>query len=315
MGTQPVLLASDVPLDPVRPSVRASTYLALVGRFHDRFLAALTDARATLGNEPGHLAEVAAQQRRLTAMFLDAQRSILRLWAEADAEVAMILEGSIDVPPYGSGTGTEVDAVGGGGETPRGRSDAGHDDLERELRSLLDGWWGDERRLGEALVAAARIEPAAVASGANGPVVDDRRWAPSGFSITAPRIPDVVSTGSHPPSPPAPDLGLAGVERALAGAAPSGLLAILDGLIETLAAEEAAAAWVDDARSAAQSSESPDRSGAESRPAGEAFDRFWGSAGRQRRSRTPFRTRVYVQVVPPLAVTVGLLVAVLAWIG
>ena len=55
-----------------------------------RFLSAIRHACSLLSREPGHLAQVAATQSRLTQQFFDAQRSIMSRRAEFDAEVALI---------------------------------------------------------------------------------------------------------------------------------------------------------------------------------------------------------------------------------
>lgn len=59
-------------------------------REHHRFLSAIADATARLGNEDRLLAGTAALQHQLTRQFLDAQRSILLRHAETHAEIERI---------------------------------------------------------------------------------------------------------------------------------------------------------------------------------------------------------------------------------
>ncbi len=55
-----------------------------------RFLESMAQARASLRQDDGQLAQISATHARLTRQFFDAQRSIMQRRAEADAEVAAI---------------------------------------------------------------------------------------------------------------------------------------------------------------------------------------------------------------------------------
>jgi hypothetical protein len=68
----------------------ADRFLTTLRREQARYLAAVEEARAQLEQDDGQLAHVAAIQGRMSRQFFDAQRSILRRRADADAEVARI---------------------------------------------------------------------------------------------------------------------------------------------------------------------------------------------------------------------------------
>jgi hypothetical protein len=124
------------------PSVSkaADAFLATVRTEHARVLEVISRASAGLGSEAGQLAVASAGQAQLTRQFFDAQRSILRQRAEADAELA-------DIGSVPSADATQHAA-------------AHEDDLlstqRQQLSALLDEWWTAECRVRQTVICEAR---------------------------------------------------------------------------------------------------------------------------------------------------------------
>lgn len=150
MGDDVALVAPVAPESEVCLAADVEAFLATLRREQVRFLDAISAARVELHSEPGQLAKAAALQARLTQRFLDAQRSILRGRAEADAKVARIAEDAetTDSLAILSNAAFESDGA----------------EAERQLRSLLDDWWRAEGQLRGAQVdscapARGTVEP------------------------------------------------------------------------------------------------------------------------------------------------------------
>ncbi|MFZ4719273.1 MAG: hypothetical protein ACOYMR_07595 [Ilumatobacteraceae bacterium] len=108
-----------------------AAFLAVLEAEQTRYLDAIGRARAALGLDATHLAEMSAVQGRLTRRFFDAQRAILRQRSEADDALGSMLDGMTFVGP------NNID----------------HGRFERQLDALLDEWWQAEQRSCVGLVA------------------------------------------------------------------------------------------------------------------------------------------------------------------
>ena len=114
-------------------------FLTTVRAEQARFIEALGQAAALLGRESMQLQPAVAAQIQMTRQFLDAQRSILRLRAETDKELAVI------------------------GAVPSGDAAVApsqHDQVvaaqRLHLSQALDGWWAQENVLRRNVLADAR---------------------------------------------------------------------------------------------------------------------------------------------------------------
>ncbi len=137
----------------VQLTADVEAFLARLRREQVRFLDAISAARLELHSEPGQLAKAAALHARLAQRFLDAQRSILRGRAEADARIARIVEDGETADVLASMTNAALES--GGAQA------------ERQLRSLLDDWWRAERRgtVEPTTEAVVPVEPAVMLPG------------------------------------------------------------------------------------------------------------------------------------------------------
>lgn len=288
-------------LDAPRASVTrdVSSYLAIVAREQERYLDALATATALLTDGTGRLPAAAALHVRMTQQFMDAQRSILRSWADTDAKVCRIAETTVlEAAMLG------LDVAGRLALPMAAETAAEHD-----LRRLLDGWWETARADSVAAIGIAQSESArwlevARLATADEPVddrADDRGAEQAGEPEGALPVVDLV------PSP------LSAMFEALHG---STLDAVLDELAVLLTDDVPGVPrtpTVDHERAT-------DGSVAGSPVAGptlvlppDGFDRFWAS-NRTVEPVHPVRHVVRDAVVPMLLVLV-LLVPVLLLIG
>lgn len=307
--------ADDVADRRSEPTPDVASFLDRINDEHTRFLDRLIEAQRLLDPPSGSLPSAGALQVRLTQQFLDAQRAILRRRADADAEVARI-----DRPVVpAAGRHPEPDEL---VALATRRSAL----MERQLRSLLDGWWRSEQ---EEAVAAVDDANARATVRQLRPEVAHGGWPPP--AVTVPGGEAGVSLSCA-----ALELELADhlhLERVLGS-----LLESLDQepvTVEQVAVEQVAVAPV-----AVEPVMVPPTVGAPwPRPMGEpvvagdavtplpallgppgrrereeAFDRFWGDGSRPV-AAGPVRRWVALQVVPPLVTLVAVLVVVLAWMG
>ncbi len=269
---------------PIPPVAAASSFLAESGRAHDWFLDTLSELASDLAAEPGELSRVVSQQHRLLRQFMDAQRSILRYWAEVDAEVGDI------VARRARTTGAQVDD----------RPLATHESAaETQLRLVLDDLWRAEHDAGRTLIDTTRSRDEHPSADAEPELAD-----------AAPADPEVL--GEPAPAPALREL-LDVFDEVTDDEEPVDVLAVIDRLLERLIVRAgdidpappepvlAAAAAPTTAPTAAPTIGDPD-----------AFARFWGAGRSDDRG---WRDRPFVQALMPLASGFVLLTGVLAWIG
>lgn len=284
-------------LDSPRASVTrdVASYLAIVAREQERYLDAVATATALLTDGTGTLPAAAASHVRLTKQFMDAQRSILRSWADTDAKVGRIAETTVlEAAMLGLDVGGRLEL-----------STAAEPAAEHDLRRLLDRWWETARADSVAAIGIAQSESARW--------LEVARLATAAEHADDPRAAQPCEPeGDQPDIAPLPS-PLSAMFDALHG---STLHVVLDQLTGLLTDD------VPDLRHAPD--DDPDRTpggSVTSSPAAgvtpvlppDGFDRFWAS-NRAAEPVHPVRHVVRDAVVPMLLVLV-LLVPVLLLIG
>lgn len=321
----------------------ARTYVAELGQCHQWFVEAITEAGRAVVAEHGELAGVVAQQNRLARRFLDAQRSVIRLWAEVDGEAARIVEeAELDSHALASDPAAQPAEhrreswaahpslgdraeVGGGGVTNLhpparpGRAVAARSAIDVELGEFLDSWWRAETEAGASMLDDARAfasmrvqlarSEAAGSDGEETPATDE---------------PDVeADSGSvEHPDGAGHDDARSWVTRLgdlVDRGDPRQLIRLVDEMLAELAMLEAAGDIAPDEVTGdavvAAGTADVDRLGANPAHGAEsadAFDRFWGSA--RPHDQGGFTSPVAYAAAPLVAIFC-LLAVVLTWMG
>lgn len=269
------------------------SYLTMVSRAQDEYVDALANATAFLTDRAAGLATEAALQARLAQQFVDAQRSVLRCWADTDAKVQRITEtASLEAAMLGLAGGfvTEPHVA--------ERSAAEHD-----LRRLLDRWWAEARAECGAAIELAQAESAQWVEVA-------RLSAGTSADAQPDDATDHDDDASHAVAPLPPVL--AGVLDAVAGGS---LVDLLDELAALLEQDDTDLDEIDVAAPVTVEGLSPCAPSAAviTLTAQDGFDRFWG----QHRAPAPQRESRHVvrDAVIPMMVVALVLVIVLSLIG
>jgi hypothetical protein len=152
---------------------QVTAFFDTLRREQNRYLDAVGSARGQLGPEHAHLAAASAIQLRLTRRLFDAQRSIVTHRAEIDAELAAIRR-EVGLPDEAFVAGLPDGGV-----------------LERELDSLLDGWWRLEQTDRRVAVAEGGSVDATVRTTAT-----ETATAPAPAPVPAPVVPAQAQRGS-----------------------------------------------------------------------------------------------------------------------
>lgn len=305
---------------------------------HLRFLHAVGDARAHLGQEHSELAKAAAIHGRLTRQFFDAQRSILLRRAEVDAEVdgiakeaeanaaavagdarrraAMLahpagsdthppMSSAAEIPLHVSPLVGEPDALTAVMDQVFMPREADGVVEQRELAGLLDGWWAAEQQ-----EARAKIDDAHARAAMRQHVATVEATTLASVDVAALVKREAACTGGS-------RLPLA-VSAVLDTAVAADLDAVLDALIASLLAESPVAEPVSVSSPAA----APLKNGAIIRfepsavAADEAFQSFWDKepVAPPVAARPRWWQRVAF-VVSAAGVSSSLFIVALAWIG
>lgn len=296
MNDRPLLEARelDTPLAEVSRDVEA--YLSRLGREHTAFIDQMASSAILLEGRSA-LARAVSQHRRLTAQFLDAQRAILRLWADVDADVDRLVETA----------NLELALLGADPVTPLA---APVDELDdASLRRSLDSWWSDARRAGSAALEEARVSAARH--------VHLARLEPGNATMRAVDAAGAPADGERARAADDGGSTAASILAALESADVADLPGMLDALLGRLTEPTA----IDAVPSTSEDASPPPAVAPPAvrrvdltfvdPPAEDAFERFWGGdllpAGRV--------GQLVSRALVPLGATVAGLTVLLAWIG